>query len=167
MHGVRPCWRPVDPRAATSRGVVGTLFGFRHTVRRRLGRAVCGGVGSREPDALEQYAREQYALRTRSPQLLRGAVWWWGMAMDSAPERGDGEGAVLSARRRITEAVTYYILRHPEATLRLAPSTAPRSLLHAADRGVVRHRHPVRGGALLLENIQGVATRSSLNSAMV
>ena len=66
-----------DPRAATSRGVVGTLLGFRRTARRRLRRAVCGGAQRREPDALEQYAREQYALRTRSPQLLRGAVWWW------------------------------------------------------------------------------------------
>ena len=97
MHGVRPCWRPVDPRAATSRGVVGTLFGFRHTVRRRLGRAVCGGVGSREPDALEQYAREQYALRTRSPQLLRGAVWWRGHGCGQRTERGE-ERCAPSAR---------------------------------------------------------------------
>ena len=56
--------------------------------------AACGARGAqrRERDALEQYAREQYALRTRSPQLLRGAVWWWGVAMavGSAPERGDG-----------------------------------------------------------------------------
>ena len=56
--------------------------------------AACGARGAqrREPDALEQYAREQYALRTRSPQLLRGAVWWWGVAMavGSAPREAIG-----------------------------------------------------------------------------
>ena len=40
------------------------------------------GAQRREPDAMEERA-----LRTPSPQLLRGAVWWWGVAMavGSAP----------------------------------------------------------------------------------
>ena len=82
-----------------------SLLGFRHTARRRLRRAVCGGVGSR--GSLEPGAMEQRALRMPSPLLRRERARWWGVAMGSAPERGDGEGAVLSARRRITEAVTY------------------------------------------------------------
>ena len=53
------------------------------------------GAQRREPDAMEERA-----LRTPSPQLLRGAVWWWGVAMavGSAPERGDGGEGATSAR---------------------------------------------------------------------
>ena len=59
--------------------------------------AACGARGAqrREPDAMEQYAREQYALRTRSPQLLRGAVWWRGSGQRT--ERGE-ERCAPSAR---------------------------------------------------------------------
>ena len=53
------------------REAVGKLsLGFRHTARRRLWRAACGGVG-REPGSLEPGARVQRALRTPSPLLLR------------------------------------------------------------------------------------------------
>ena len=53
------------------------------------------GAQRREPDAMEERA-----LRTPSPQLLRGAVWWWSVAMavGSAPERGDGGEGATSAR---------------------------------------------------------------------
>ena len=85
-----------DSLAATTTEAVGTLLGFRHTARRRLRRA--GLWRSREPGSLEPGAMEQRALRMPSMLLLRSAAWWWGMAMGSAPKRGDGEGAVLSAR---------------------------------------------------------------------
>jgi hypothetical protein len=78
---------------ATSRGAVGTLLGFRHTARRMLRRAVCGGVGSRgslEPGAMEQRALRVPCCRLHCSSV--GNVWWWGVAMavGSAPERCDG-----------------------------------------------------------------------------
>jgi hypothetical protein len=54
-------------------------------------------VKEREPGSLELDARVQHALRMPSPLLLRGAAWWWGVSMGSAPERGwRREGAVFS-----------------------------------------------------------------------
>jgi hypothetical protein len=96
---VLPCCRAARIRSlATTTEAVGKLsLGFRHTARHRLRRAVCEGVGSR--GSLEPGAMEQRALRMPSP-LLRGAAWWWGVAMGSAPERGDGEGAAFHHHRK-------------------------------------------------------------------
>ena len=78
--------------------------------------ASCGvqvvkGVGSR--GSLEPGAMEQRALRMPSP-LLRisvGNVWWWGVAMGSAPERRWRRGAVFSTGTnysRLFYLVTFY-----------------------------------------------------------
>ena len=70
-------------------------------------------------------ADQQHALRVPSPLLLRGAAWWWGVAMGSAPEAID-----TVARER---SCNYFVLLHPEVTPRLQPCTA------AAE---ARARHP-------------------------
>ena len=61
--------------------------------------AACSARGAqrREPGRREPDAREQYALRTRSPQLLRGAVWWRGHGCGQRTERGE-ERCAPSAR---------------------------------------------------------------------
>ena len=91
-----PCYRAARIRSlATSREAVGKLLGFRHTARRRLRRAVCGGVGSR--GSLEPGAMGQRALRTPSPLLLRreSAVVGRGHGQRT---RGDGGEGAPSAR---------------------------------------------------------------------
>ena len=52
-------------------------------------------VKEREPGSLELDARVQHALRMPSPLLLRGAAWWWGVSMGSAPERGWRRGGAV------------------------------------------------------------------------
>ena len=70
-------------------------FGGRHTARRRLRRAVCEGVGSRQTT---RAGCDGAALRTQSPLLphLAGAVRWWGTAVGSAPECGVPAPSVTS-----------------------------------------------------------------------
>ena len=81
-----PCC-PDSLAAHEQRGCGQTLV-FRHTVRRRLGRAVCGGVGSRGRWSRVRRSRERCGCRLRCSSV--GNVRWWGVAMGSAPERGDG-----------------------------------------------------------------------------
>ena len=50
---------------------------------------VCGGVGSRGRWSWMRRSSARCGCRLRSSV---GKVRWWGMAMGSAPERGDGEG---------------------------------------------------------------------------
>ena len=57
--------------------------------------AACRFVKEREPGSLELDARVQHALRMPSPLLLRGAAWWWGVSMGSAPERGWRRGGAV------------------------------------------------------------------------
>ena len=73
---------------------------------------------------------EQHALRTPSPLLLRGAAWWWGVAMGSAPEAID---TVVSQGE---EAAANYFCTStdPEATPRLQPCTAAAGLERATRR---------------------------------
>ena len=83
---------------ATSRGAVGTLLGFRHTARRMLRRAVCGGVGSRGRWSWMRWSRERCGCRLRCSRITVGEVgggaWpWW-----AAHPRGDGGEGAPSAR---------------------------------------------------------------------
>jgi len=99
VRAMLPCCRPADSLAATTTEDVGQLLGFRHTARRRLRRAGCGGVGSR--GSLEPGAMEQRALRMPSPLLLRRerVVVGRGHGCGQRTERGDGgEGGAPSAR---------------------------------------------------------------------
>ena len=79
-----------DSHARHEQRGCGQTLVFRHTVRRRLGRAVCGGVGSRGRWSRVRRSRERCGCRLRCSSV--GNVWWWGVAMavGSAPERCDG-----------------------------------------------------------------------------
>ena len=72
VHGVLQWCCPGSARSHEQRGCGYTLGVPPHSPAQA---AACGARGAqrREPDALEQYAREQYALRTRSPQLRDSA----------------------------------------------------------------------------------------------
>ena len=76
----------------------GTLLGFRHTARRMLRRAVCGGVGSRGRWSWMRWSRERCGCRLRCSRITVGEVgggaWpWW-----AAHPRGDGGEGAPSAR---------------------------------------------------------------------
>ena len=90
-----------DSHARHEQRGCGQTLVFRHTVRRRLGRAVCGGVGSRGRWSRVRRSRERCGCRLRCSSV--GNVRWWGVAMavGSAPERGDGGEGAPSAPRCI------------------------------------------------------------------
>jgi hypothetical protein len=111
--------------------------------------AGCGVLFVKESGAGGRWSRvrwEQRALRTPSPLLLRRERVRWGVAMavGSAPEAM--EERVPRQLRKLPSVTgfctTFYLTpRLPRGW----PSYPSRSLLHAAERGVVRHRHPVGG----------------------
>ena len=85
---------------------------------------------------------EQRVLRTPCPLLLRGAVRWWGVSTGSAPESGWTRGGCrLQHGDELLEEAIYCLLFY--LTPRLALEYRSGSLPLAAERGVVRLRHPV------------------------
>lgn len=89
MHGVLQWCCPPDPRAATSRGVVGTLLGFRRTARRRLRRAVHG-----EPsDGSRMRWSSMRGSSMRCGRDLRSYVTPQGRGSGQRTERGDDDAA--------------------------------------------------------------------------
>ena len=84
--------------------------------------AGCGVQFVKESGAGGRWSRvrwEQRALRTPSPLLLRGAVWWWGGGRGQRT-RGDGGEGPVSSVNCLGYGFLYYFLLDPEATPRLA-----------------------------------------------
>ena len=110
------CCRAARIRSlATSREAVGKLLVPATQHGAGCGVQVCEGVGSR---MVEQHC----GRRLRCSRISVGNVWWWGVAMGSAPERGDGgEGAVsLCNFLRLRRVFVLFYLT-PRLTPRLAP----------------------------------------------
>ena len=111
-----PCYVLCD-RAARIRSLAtscGQALGFRHTARRRLGRAVCGGVGSRGRWCRVRWSTERCGRHLRCSSV--GKVRWWGVAMAV----GTRERRWSSDRKKRSEIQSRVMMqqKHPDQAWR-------------------------------------------------